>query len=136
MNFIYSISCCNKLDKISTKLIENATLDVYYYSNVAESNIKLYKNVNGSKEEKLLYSVIPSDVQVDLPVFTHIVKASGTKARILIPIKTKTDLGFYDVVVSNKIGQVRRSVEIVPKGNTCFIFIIKHHYVISLQMLN
>ncbi|XP_053391410.1 protein turtle-like, partial [Mercenaria mercenaria] len=106
----------NASEKTPAKLKENATLEVYYYSNVAESEVKIYKNVNGTRKGGIIYTVSETHVDVNLPVFNHFIKTGGTRAKILIQILSADDLGTYDVVVANDVGPSTRSFEIVPKG--------------------
>ncbi|XP_053389842.1 protein turtle-like [Mercenaria mercenaria] len=106
----------NATEKIPAKLKENATLDVYYYSNVAESDVKIYRKFNEYRHEGVIYSVSKTHVEVNLPVFTRIIRTGGTRAQILIQILSIEDLGAYDVVVANEIDSSTRSFEIVPKG--------------------
>ncbi|XP_053391382.1 hemicentin-2-like, partial [Mercenaria mercenaria] len=106
----------NVSEKTPAKFKENASLEVYYYSNVAGSEVKIYRNVNGSKQERIIYNASETRVEVSLPVFAHTVRTRGTKAQILIQILSQDDFGSYDVVVANEIGSSTRSFEIVPKG--------------------
>ncbi|XP_060564839.1 hemicentin-2-like, partial [Ruditapes philippinarum] len=100
----------------SSKLMENATNDVYYFSNVAGSNVTIYRNVNGSRQEDVKYSVTETNTQVNLKVFGHSIKTAGVRARLSIHVQTKDAIGSYDVVVSNEINSTVRSFEIVAKG--------------------
>ncbi|XP_053391071.1 protein turtle homolog B-like [Mercenaria mercenaria] len=103
-------------EKTSAKLKDNATLEIYYYSNVAGSEVKLYRNVNGTRQEGVIYSVSETRAEVNLPVFTQIIRTGGTRAKILIQVQSQDDLGSYDLVVANEIDSSSRSFEIVPKG--------------------
>ncbi|XP_053372613.1 hemicentin-1-like isoform X1 [Mercenaria mercenaria] len=107
------------------RLKENATFEVYYYSNVARSEVKVFRNVNGSRKAGVIYTVTESHAVVDLLVFSHTIRTGGTRARIFMKIKSKDDFGFYDVVVSNEIDSNSRTFETVPKGPPSDPFDIK-----------
>jgi hypothetical protein len=94
--------------------MENAVIDVYYLSNAAGANVKIYRN--GSRQEDVRYSVTETNAQVNLKVFQHTIKTAGVRAKILVHIQTKYDIGHYDVVVSNEIDSAKRSFEIIAKG--------------------
>ncbi|XP_060588057.1 hemicentin-1-like [Ruditapes philippinarum] len=99
----------------SSKLMENATVDVYYFSNAAGSNVKIYRNKNGVRLEDVRYNVTETNVQVNLKVFGNTIRTAGVRARILVHIQTKDDTESYDAVVTNEINSTVRSFEIVTK---------------------
>ncbi|XP_053391074.1 hemicentin-1-like, partial [Mercenaria mercenaria] len=106
----------NVSKRVPAKLNGNATLDVHYYSNIAGSNVKIYRNKNGVNKEGVSYTVTEARAEINLPVFKNIIKTGGTIARILIQIHSMDDLGLYEVVVANEIDSVTRPFEIILKG--------------------
>ncbi|XP_053409347.1 sialoadhesin-like [Mercenaria mercenaria] len=106
----------NVSKKIPAELNGNTTVEAHYYSNIAGSSVKIYRNRNGARQEGVIYTVSETRVEINLPVFKHIIKTGGTRARIFIQILSMDDLGLYDVVVSNEIDSDTRSFEIVLKG--------------------
>ncbi|XP_060563649.1 uncharacterized protein LOC132723012 [Ruditapes philippinarum] len=103
-------------ERTSARLMENVAMDVYYFSNSAGSSIKIFRNRNGMRQADVKYNVTETNAQVDLKVFGNTIKTAGVRARILIHIETKDDIGSYDVVVTNEINSTVRSMEIIAKG--------------------
>ncbi|XP_060575287.1 neural cell adhesion molecule 1-B-like, partial [Ruditapes philippinarum] len=98
--------------KIASRLNRNITVEVEYFSNIAGSDVKLYKIVNDAMKAVTLLSVNP--VEIKVPVLSHLIKAKGTRAYFTVQIKSEEDYGFYYVVVSNIIGSSNKSFEIIP----------------------
>ena len=105
-------------DKIASRLNRNVTVTVDFFSNIHGSVVKLYKDdVNGVKKPRNVYTATENPFEVELPVFSHLIKTKGTKANLTIQIKSEEDLGLYTVVVTNEIGSRNKSFEVVEAGN-------------------
>jgi hypothetical protein len=102
-------------------LNKNKTVEVEYFSNIAGSDVKLYKIVNGEMKAVTLFSVTKKLVEIEVPVFSHLIKTDGTGADFIVQIKSEEDYGFYYVVVSNIIGSSNKSFEIVPTSKSFII---------------
>jgi hypothetical protein len=107
--------------KIASRLNRNITVEVEYFSNLAGSNVKLYKFVNDAMKAVTLFSVTKNPVEIKVPVFSHLIKAKGTKAEFTVQIKSEEDYGFYYVVLSNIIGSSNKSFEIIPTSKSFII---------------
>lgn len=108
-------------ENISAKIDERLNIEIEYYSNTGLSDVKLYKTMDGSRQNVADYSVSKTSTVIDLPVFTHNVKTTGTKAVVSILMNSKEDMGYYDIIVSNEVDSTIRSFQIDLKGKYKYV---------------
>ena len=78
--------------------------------------MKLLKNGNDVRQNGPDYTISKTNTIIDLPVFTHTIKTTGTKASVSFTIMSKEDIGYYDISVLNEVDVTVRTFEIIPTG--------------------
>lgn len=112
----------NSIIKIPTRLSAKAMFSFKYFSALNETDVHVYRVVDGVKQVKQSGEVILSDDVVILHVLSHNITTQGTKADVSIQINTTNDLTQYAIVVSNSVGEKALTVDVVLKGIS-FLFV-------------
>lgn len=102
--------------KVPVQLKMNFRWNLKYYSWTKDTTVSMYKKTNGTNTDSSTGEVIYSVVDVILPVFSHNVTTKGILATVTLNIDTEEDLGMYDIMVSNDVGNDVLTIELVPVG--------------------
>ena len=107
----------NAIHRISAELGRSASIILEGFSNGGNIVASVFKVINGSRDIISRGNISMAPTLVPLPVFNHLIPTEGVSINISVLVQDTDDFDFYDVVLSNDVGNSSVRIYIGAQGN-------------------